>query len=312
MKKVFIDGQAGTTGLKLKEYLERRSDIELLIIPEEKRKDISVRKEYINSSDATFLCLPDAEAVAAVSLVENPCTRIIDASTAHRTDANWAYGFPELDESHKNAIIGGARVAVPGCHASGFVSLIYPLIKSGVMKKDYPVSAFSITGYSGGGKKMIAEYENEGRSVFLNSPRQYGITQEHKHLKEIKYVCGLNNAPLFSPIVADFYSGMEVSVPLYTNMLGGISKKEVQQLFCEWYKDKPLVSVMSEEDVEKYGGYIPANALSGTNEMKIMVLGNDERILLVSLFDNLGKGASGAAVENFNIMFGLKATEGLI
>ena len=210
--KIFIDGSEGTTGLRIHERFSNRDDIELLSINSELRKDTQERARLINESDITFLCLPDQASREAVSLVTNPNVRIIDTSTAHRTEEGWAYGFPELSSAHREAIKNGKRIAVPGCHASGFISLVYPLISGGIISNDYPISAFSLTGYSGGGKKMIAEYEGEQRNKDLDAPREYALTQMHKHLKEMKAITGLKREPLFSPIVADYYSGMVVSV----------------------------------------------------------------------------------------------------
>lgn len=308
MAKIFIDGKEGTTGLKIADRFALRSDIELLILPEELRKDVSARAEMINSSDITFLCLPDAAAREAV-LLANSNVRIIDASTAHRTESGWAYGFPELGEKFRNAIKHGNRVAVPGCHAGGFLSIVYPLRAANIMPADYPLVCHSLTGYSGGGKKMIAEYENSNGN--LASPRQYGIGQTHKHLKEMTAIAELTSPPIFNPIVAGFYSGMEVTVPLIPRYLNGITLEEVYNVFAEHYKNSALIKV--EKMAESYpDGFIPADALRGSNTMKILVGGNDERILVISLFDNLGKGASGAAVQCMNIMLGLDETTGLI
>ena len=232
--------------------------------------------------------------------------RIIDASTAHRTEAGWAYGFPELSAKHRKAIRTGKRIANPGCHASGFISLVYPLIAGGILPADYPVASFSLTGYSGGGKKMIAEYEGENRDILLSSPRQYGIGQTHKHLPEMIAVTGLKNKPIFSPVVADFYSGMAVTVPLFADMING-SADDIKKIYKEKYTG-PIVSYAENADEN---GFIAANKLAGKDSMEISVAGNDERILLISRYDNLGKGASGAAIECMNIVLGLPETEGL-
>ena len=311
MIKVFIDGKEGTTGLKIYERFLERKDVDVLLLPEEKRKDIEYRKEYINKSDVTFLCLPDSAAIEAVGLVNNAKTKIIDASTVHRISPDWCYGFPELSTEHRNAIKNSKRIAVPGCHASGFIALIYPLVKSGILSKDKKLSCFSLTGYSGGGKKMIAQYENDNRNIDLSSPRQYGITQMHKHLKEMKFVTGLNAEPVFSPVVADFYRGMEVTVPLFKEDVN-MSAKQLHEFFKEYYSSSEMINVASFCGIEEFSdGFIPANYMSGRNDMKILISGNDERMTAVALFDNLGKGASGAAVQCMNIAFDLPETTGL-
>ncbi|MBQ9729506.1 MAG: N-acetyl-gamma-glutamyl-phosphate reductase [Clostridia bacterium] len=302
MYKVFIDGKEGTTGLQIYERLEKRADIELLLLPEEKRKDLSARKEMINKADVVFLCLPDAAARESVSLCENPKTKIIDASTAHRTADGWAYGFPELSPEFKAAIASSNRIANPGCHASGFIALVYPLVKSGLVPADYPFVAHSITGYSGGGKKMIAEYESAERSTLLDSPRQYGLTLTHKHLPEMTKVCALTSAPIFNPIVGDFYSGMCVTVPLFTKLTGkNLTPNSLKEFYTEYYKGAKFLSVGDSEN-----GFLAANVLSGTNKMELFIGGNEEQILLSARFDNLGKGASGAAVQNMNVALGLE------
>lgn len=306
MTKVFIDGSAGTTGLRIYERLENRKDTRLLKLSEEKRKDKNARKEALNSADIAFLCLPDDAARESVSLCENESTVIIDTSTAHRTAEDFAYGFPELSAEHKAKIALSKRIAVPGCHASGFISLIYPLIENGIIEKSALLSCFSVTGYSGGGKKMIAEYEGENRDILLSSPRQYGIGQTHKHLPEMIAVTGLKNKPIFSPVVADFYSGMAVTVSLFADMING-SADDIKKIYKEKYTG-PIVSYAENSDEN---GFIAANKLAGKDSMEISVAGNDERILLISRYDNLGKGASGAAIECMNIVLGLPETEGL-
>ena len=307
MTKIFIDGSAGTTGLRIYERLESRKDIELIRLSEELRKDINARKSAINSADIAFLCLPDSAAVEAVSLAENDNTVIIDTSTAHRTNPEWAYGFPELSRDMEQKIADSKRIAVPGCHASGFISLVFPLIKAGILDKDALLTCFSVTGYSGGGKKMIAEYESTDRDPLLSAPRQYGIAQSHKHLPEMTAVCGLDNAPLFSPIVADFYSGMEVTVPLFKSQING-TVDDIKRVYKEKYNG-PVVRYKEEFDE---GGFVSANSLTGKDSMEISVSGNEDRILLISRYDNLGKGASGAAVECMNIVMGTDKTIGLI
>lgn len=306
MKKVFIDGSAGTTGLRIYERLENRKDTRLLKLSEENRKDKNARKDAINNADIAFLCLPDDAARESVSLCENEDTVIIDTSTAHRTAKGWVYGFPELSPGRKAEIAASKRIAVPGCHASGFISLIYPLIENGIIEKSALLSCFSITGYSGGGKKMIAEYEGENRDILLSSPRQYGIGQTHKHLPEMSAVTGIENYPVFSPVVADFYSGMTVTVPIFDSMING-SAEDIKKIYKQKYTG-PIVSYVENADEN---GFIAANKLSGKDSMEISVAGNDERILLISRYDNLGKGASGAAIECMNIVLGLPETEGL-
>ena len=309
MTKVFIDGREGTTGLRITERLSARSDIELLIIDEVLRKDPAARRDMIEQSDVTFLCLPDAAAKEAVAMAPDT-VKIIDASTAHRTLPGWAYGFAELSEAHRQAIATGNRIAVPGCHASGFNSLVYPMIKSGLMSTDYPVVCHSVTGYSGGGKKMIAQYQDENRDEELSSPRQYGLTQMHKHLKEMKAVPGLSQEPIFNPIVADYYAGMVVTVPVFTSLLKGKpTLAAVRELFMEHYRNQQLVKVIESEEAPSFLG---ANNLAGRDSMEILITGNDDRILLTSRFDNLGKGASGAAVQCMNITLGLDETTGLV
>ena len=311
--KIFIDGSEGTTGLRIYERFEGRDDIELLRISSELRKDVNERKRLINESDITFLCLPDAAARESVSLVENENVRIIDTSTAHRTEEGWAYGFPELSKEHRDAIKNGKRIAVPGCHATGFMSLVYPLVAGGLLPKDYPVAAFSLTGYSGGGKKMIAEYEDESRNKDTFAPREYALTQQHKHLKEMKAITGLVREPLFSPIVADYYSGMVVSVPVYTEFLTKCKNpKEMTEYFANYYKGQKFVKVVENGNEDLYGGMLAGNTLSGWDGLKIYITGNDERMMLSAQFDNLGKGASGAAVQCLNIVLGCEEDKGLV
>lgn len=307
MAKVFIDGSAGTTGLRIYERLESRKDIELIRLSEEKRKDISARKAALNSADIAFLCLPDAAAREAVSLTENTHTVIIDTSTAHRTDPDWVYGFPELSQKKEKQIVSSKRIAVPGCHASGFIALVYPLVEAGILPKTARISCFSLTGYSGGGKKMIAEYEAENRDILLSAPRQYGVSQSHKHLPEMQAVTGMENAPAFVPVVADFYSGMEVTVPLFSSELGGAGTEDIINI----YKNKYCGPVVSFRDEPYENGFVSAGRLSGKDCMEISVAGNGERILLIARYDNLGKGASGAAIECMNISLGAEKTKGL-
>ena len=307
MKKVFIDGSAGTTGLRIYERLSARDDVEILTLSDEKRKDPSARKEMLYQADIAFLCLPDDAAREAVALAEGSDVVIIDASTAHRTLPDWAYGFPELSKAHEEKILSSKRIAVPGCHASGFIALVYPLVEAGILPKEMLLSCYSITGYSGGGKKMIADYECEDRSALLGAPRQYGLTQQHKHLKEMKAITGIENPPCFLPIVSDFYSGMTVTVPLFRSQIKG-SVDEIKAVYKTKYTSE-LVSYVESADES---GFISGAAVSGKDCMKITVAGNDERILLIACYDNLGKGASGAAIECMNMVLGAEKTKGLV
>ena len=310
MVKVYIDGQEGTTGLKILERFAGRNDIELLRIDEDKRKDNNERKKLINASDFTFLCLPDAAAIEAVSLAGDK-VRIIDASTAHRTNPEWAYGFPELSADFRAKIKTSARVAVPGCYASGFASMVYPLVKLGIMPADYPVSVHAVSGYSGAGKKAIAVYESPDRHAEFDSPRQYALSQAHKHLPEMQKICGLEYAPAFNPLICDYFSGMVVSLPIHTRLLAKkYSVSDVRKALSEYYADARFVKVMPEG--EPADGFIGANNLSGTNMMEIFVNGNDDRMIICSRLDNLGKGASGAAVQCLNIMMGVDESTGLV
>lgn len=305
MTKVFIDGSAGTTGLRIRERLASRQDISLIKLPEELRKDADARRDAIHDADIVFLCLPDAAAMEAVALAGDAETKIIDTSTAHRVDPDWVYGFPEL-AGQREKIAASSRIANPGCHASGFVALVAPLVESGILPASAALSSFSLTGYSGGGKKMIAEYEALGRSPLLKGPRQYALTQQHKHLKEMVKVCALESAPVFCPIVGDFYSGMEVTVPLFAGDIKGTAE-DIRALYRSYYAGG-LVRYAEEADAD---GLLSAAAFSGRDDMSVSVFGNEERILLVSRFDNLGKGASGAAIQNMNILLGVDETTGL-
>ena len=306
--KVYIDGKDGTTGLQIYDRLSVRSDIDLLLIDEEKRKDPAERKKLMDAADIVFLCLPDAAAVEAVALVENPSTRIIDASTAHRTSPDWDYGFPELSAERRAAIRKSKRVANPGCHATGFISAVYPLVAMGLLPKDACLSAFSLTGYSGGGKKMIAQYEAADKETALFAPCPYGMGQSHKHLPEMQKICGLDNKPVFTPIVDDYYKGMATTVPLHMSQLNGVSTlAEVRQKLADYYGGQTLVRVADTTDTAK----LYANAQAGKDTLVLYVAGNDEQFTVTALFDNLGKGASGAAVQNMNLMLGLDETTGL-
>lgn len=311
--RIFIDGSEGTTGLRIHERFAVRDDIEIIPIAPEKRKDVGERKRLINESDITFLCLPDGAARESVSLIENDKVRVIDTSTAHRTEEGWAYGFPELSAAHRQKIREGKRVAVPGCHATGFISLVYPMIAGGYLPADYPVSAFSLTGYSGGGKKMIGEYEGQERHEELVSPRVYALAQQHKHLKEMKKITGLSKEPLFSPVVADYYSGMAVCLPLYGEYLKKTASLDAAWSFLsEFYAGQRFVKVMPlGADTELHGGMIAGNGCTGWDGLRIFVTGNEERLLLTAQFDNLGKGASGAAIQCLNIMLGCEEDKGL-
>lgn len=305
MTQVFIDGSAGTTGLRIADRLRERADISLITLTEDLRKDTAARKEALNAADIAFLCLPDAAAVEAVSLVENKNTVIIDTSTAHRTDAGWTYGFPEL--IGKDTIAKAKRIANPGCHASGFVALVAPLRKAGIIREETALTCFSLTGYSGGGKSMIAAYEAEQRDVLLDAPRQYALSQQHKHLKEMAALCGLTTLPAFCPIVGDFYSGMEVTIPLFAHQIKG-DMEAIKQAYASCYTGH---LVHFDENADE-AGFLSAAAFAGRDDMQITVSGNEERILLVARFDNLGKGASGAAIQNMNVVLGTEETTGLV
>ena len=311
--RVFIDGKEGTTGLRIFDRLADRPEVSMLTLPEDKRKDPEARRACLHEADIAILCLPDAAARESVALAQGSRARILDTSTAHRVESGWAYGFPELSDAHRKAVMEGKQVAVPGCHASGFIALTAPLVKSGLLPEDAQLSCFSLTGYSGGGRKMIAEYEAAQRSPALDSPRQYGLSQAHKHLPEMQRVPGLKTSPLFAPVVADYYSGMEVTVPLFRSQLrcGEHPVQEVTECLKAHYAGSRVVHVASAEDVAAMNGFIPAGEMSGRDDMLLMVLGNDERLQLVSLFDNLGKGSSGAAVQCLNLMLGLDETCGL-
>jgi len=308
MKKVFIDGAAGTTGLRIYDRLREREDLELILLSEEDRKDPAARKEALNAADVAFLCLPDDAAREAVSLTENPGTVLIDTSTAHRTASGWVYGFPEIG-GRRDAIRGAKRIANPGCHASGFIALVAPLVEKGILSPDARLSVFSLTGYSGGGKKMIASYEAEGRDPLYDAPRLYGLGQAHKHLPEMAAVAGLNVSPVFSPIVAPYYAGMEVVVSLFREDVA-CGAESLAGLYREYYR--PGTGLVSFRENADEAGFLSAGAYTGRDDMEITVCGNGERILLVSRFDNLGKGASGAAIQNMNLVLGIEETRGLV
>ena len=309
-KKVFIDGSAGTTGLRIRERLAERSDIELIVLSEELRKDTEARRQALNGADVAFLCLPDAAAVEAVELVTNPETVIIDTSTAHRTAEGWEYGFPEL-EGRRERIAASKRIANPGCHASGFIALVEPLVRARLLTVNEKLSAFSLTGYSGGGKKMIADYEAAGTNLHIGG-RQYALGQKHKHLPEMAKICGLVNAPCFSPIVVPHLSGMEVTVPVFASQFREpVTVERVKDVYREYYAKGGLVR-FADDPAAAEGGFLSSAGLSGRDDLEVSVYGNDERIVLVSRFDNLGKGASGAAIQNMNIVLGCAEEEGLV
>ena len=315
--KVYIDGKEGTTGLQIYDRLAGRQDIDLLLIDEEKRKDRVERQKLMNAADVVFLCLPDAAAIEAVTMVENPHTRIIDASTAHRVNPAWDYGFPELSKAHREAIVKSRRVANPGCHATGFISIVYPLVTMGILPRDTLLSCFSLTGYSGGGKKMIAQYEAEGRGELLSSPALYALTQGHKHLPEMQTVCGLQYRPVFTPIVDDYYKGMATTVALHMSQLRGVfTLRGVWKAFSDYYAGQKLVHVAADptgkDEYIDAGSKIYGGAKAGDNDLSIVVAGNDQQLTITALFDNLGKGASGAAVQNMNLMLGFEETAGLV
>ena len=309
MKTVFIDGSAGTTGLRIHQRLEARRDLKLLTLPEALRKDPAARHDAMAASDAAFLCLPDAAAIEAAEMMDGAPLTLLDTSTAHRTIPGWAYGFPELGADFAEAVKANNRIAVPGCHASGFIALVRPLVAAGLLSPAARLSCHSVTGYSGGGKKMIAQYEASGRDGLLDAPRQYGLGQTHKHLKEMQAITGLETAPVFCPIVADFYSGMVVTVPLFrADLQGGATAEQIRQLYGDTYRG-PVVRYRSQMDED---GFLSGAGLSGSDAMELTVAGNDDRILLLARYDNLGKGASGAAIQCLNLSLGCDITEGLV
>ena len=312
--KVYIDGSEGTTGLRINERFENRDDIEILHIDSEKRKDPDERRKFINESDITFLCLPDAAAIEAVSLIDkdNDKTVIIDASTAHRTEAGWAYGLPELGKEFRDKIKTYNRIAVPGCYASGFAMDVYPMIKSGLIGTDYPVCVNALSGYSGAGKKAIALYEAEDKRNDLYAPRMYALSQKHKHLKEMKAISGLTQEPLFVPVVDDYYCGMIVTFPVFTNLLKKkATPEDIRKMFEEFYAGEQFIKVMPFGSEEELGNFFHANDFAKRDDVKIYVTGNEDRVLITSIFDNLGKGASGAAIQCMNIRLGLPEETGL-
>ncbi len=302
MTKIFIDGSQGTTGLKIFDRLAKREDIELITLPENLRKDTNARKQALNSADIAFLCLPDAAAIEAVSLIENDNTIVIDTSTAHRTNEGWAYGFPELSANFENKLKSSKRIAVPGCYASGFIALVKPLVDAGIIDSDICIACHALSGYSGAGKNGIAQYENENRDVLLDAPREYALTQQHKHLKEMKAISGLLNEPIFSPYICDYFSGMVMTVPLFKKDLkNGKTVEDIKAL----YKEKYNSSIVKYSESIDENGFIAGNKMSENDGMEITVCGNEDRILLIARYDNLGKGASGAAVQCLNVKMGL-------
>ncbi|MGN1276846.1 MAG: N-acetyl-gamma-glutamyl-phosphate reductase [Floccifex sp.] len=297
--KIYIDGQAGTTGLEIYSRLSLRNDIEIIRIDPEKRKDIELRKKCMNQADLVFLCLPDQASIEAMEIIDEN-TKVIDASTAHRVSEGWVYGMPELNLGQKEAIQNKNRIANPGCHATGFIMSVYPLVQSGILSKQDVISCFSLTGYSGGGKKMIAQYEEE-KTRDLNSPRIYGLTQNHKHLPEMTKICGLEKEPLFHPVVSDYYQGMATTISL-----DGLSQETIYQCLKNWYNNCPLIRVSKQNE-----GMIASNTYEKKDTLELIVCGNQQRASVTALFDNLGKGACGAAIQNMNLMLGFDECEGL-
>jgi N-acetyl-gamma-glutamyl-phosphate reductase len=313
MFKVFVDGQEGTTGLQIFDYLSRRDDIELLRIPSDRRKDLEARRDFLNRADVAFLCLPDAAARESAVLVTNPSTCVIDASTAFRTHPDWVYGLPELEPEQRQRLKAGKRISVPGCHATAFVLLIHPMIRYGVMPPDYPVTSYSITGYSGGGKKLIAIYEGE-QNPKLHSPRPYALQLTHKHLPEMRVRSGLAHAPIFTPVVSNFYKGLAVTVFLHPDHLAQrMAPGAIYDLLTEYYSGEPFIRVMPvDKESNLDAGYFDVQGCNDTNRVDIFIFGNTEQVVLVARLDNLGKGASGAAVQCMNIHLGIDETTGLI
>ncbi len=309
MYNIFIDGKEGTTGLQIYDRLSDRADVNLILLPDEIRKDVDARRECLNKADISFLCLPDAAAEEAVRLVTSPSARIIDASTAHRTAQGWVYGLPELSAKRREEIAHSKRVANPGCYATGFITLVAPLVKGGLISQEYPLVCHALSGYSGAGKKGIAQYESQDRDVSLDSPRHYSLGLRHKHLPEMVKESGLTHPPVFSPIICDYYAGMCVGVPLHAALMNKkYTAEDVYRYFAEYYAGQNFIKVLSPADAP---AYLPSNKIVGSNNLEIYVCGNGEQIMLFSVFDNLGKGASGAAVQNMNIMLGLDETTSL-
>lgn len=307
--KIFIDGREGTTGLRIFDRISAREDIELIVLSEELRKDSAARREALNASDISFLCLPDVASIEAVSMIENTHTKIIDTSTAHRTNAEWTYGFPEMGAMQAAAITKSTRVANPGCYATGFISIVKPLIELGFLAPDSYVTAHALSGYSGAGKKAIAQYDDENRASDLSSPRHYALGLTHKHIPEMMAMTGLARAPIFSPMICDYYCGMTVTVPLFCDMLGGASVSTIRAAFEKFYAGQKFIRVASES--EPSDGFLASNVMGGRDSLEIFVSGNDNQIVISSRFDNLGKGASGAAIQCMNLMLGCDPSLGL-
>ncbi len=310
--KIFVDGSEGTTGLQINERLSTRDDLTLIHIDPEKRKDMDERKLLLNSADIVFLCLPDSAAKESVALISNPSTKVIDASTAHRVNPKWCYGFPELSAEHREKIAKSHRVSVPGCYATGFISLMYPCISMGMINADYPVNTHAVSGYSGGGKKLINQYQTQFEER-LETPQLYALGLSHKHIPEMKDICGLQYAPIFSPLVCNYYKGMSVCVPIHTRLLSKkYSVEDFHASLENYYSKEGFVKVMplgSENLLPN--NFINANKVNDTNNIEIYVTGNDDQIMLTAVLDNLGKGSSGAAVQCMNIMLGLDESTGL-
>jgi len=310
---VFVDGQHGTTGLKIQERLSRRSDVKLIELPEEKRKDPAARKDALNQADIVFLCLPDDAARESVRLIDNEHTCVIDGSTAHRVAPGWVYGLPELNKQQREFIRKSKRIAVPGCHATGFIAMLYPLVAGGIVGADYPVSCHAVAGYSGGGKSMIADYENKSSPLYIRTPRPYALELNHKHLPEMTKITGLAQPPVFNPIVVDVYRGEIISIPLVSRHLQKrLSAADIQAYLADYYAGEQFIRVMPFPASEYLkNGFLTFTDCNGTNRLDIFVFGNEDRILLSARFDNLGKGASGAAMQNMNIVLGLPEETGL-
>jgi len=312
-KTVFVDGQHGTTGLKIHEYLNTRKDIEVIEIPEDKRKDPETKQRLLNDVDIVFLCLPDDAARESVSLIKNNSVRIIDGSTAHRTSEGWIYGLPELKKEQRALITKSRRLTVPGCHAAGFILMLHPLIAQGIISPNYPVTCHAIAGYSGGGKTMISNYENENTPDYIKNPRPYSLALNHKHLPEMMKMVGLSRPPVFSPTVIDVYHGEIISIPLVVESLEKhLSATDIRETLAAYYADEYFVKVMPypPDDYLK-NGFLTFSDCNGTNNLEIFVFGNEGRILLSARYDNLGKGASGTAIQNMNLMLGFPETTGL-
>jgi N-acetyl-gamma-glutamyl-phosphate reductase len=311
---VYVDGQYGTTGLKIKDYLSKHQNVQILTIDYEKRRDTEARKKYMNEADVVFLCLPDQAAKEAVKLVENSETRIIDASSAHRIDDGWAYGIPELCPTQRDKIKNSKHVSVPGCHATAAILALSPLVKGGIVPKNYPAAIFSVTGYSGGGKEVIAKYESENRAPYLDIPRHYALSLNHKHLPEIQKYAGLDDKPTLIPVICDYYKGLAASIPLFANKLAkDHSPEEIRHFLANYYSGEKFVNVIPDETEGLLeDGTFDITACNDTNRAELFVLGNDDRIMLMTRLDNLGKGASGAAIQCMNIMLGIPEQTGLI